>query len=100
MLLRRGEFREDCFPVEFTMAKALTTLERNALLDRFIDMIETVGLQFGGGGDVHWSGVVEIFGRGTTTTEHRDHVVSWLRQQPGIVSVDAGQLFDAWYGSP
>lgn len=103
--LRRGEFREDCFQLQFAIADGLDTQERNDSLNQFIEMVEVAGLQFGGGGggSAYWSGFVEICGRGTMTTKQRDRVVCWLQRQPRIVSSIAGEFFDAWsdsLGSP
>ena len=54
--LRLREFREDCLPLNFNMQADLTADERNKILDRFIQMIEDTGLQFGGGGcGTEWS---------------------------------------------
>lgn len=98
--LHLGEFREDCFPLEFEIDSTTSRDERNELIDLFIEMIEIAGLQFGGGGDCRWSGIVEFSGRGTATPEHRDLVLSWLRRQPSVLHADAGELFDVWHGPP
>ncbi|MBT4864946.1 MAG: DUF469 family protein [Planctomycetaceae bacterium] len=99
--LRLREFREDCLPLNFNMQADLSADERNKILDRFIQMIEDAGLQFGGGGrGTEWSGIAETCGRGSVTAEHRRTVLEWLERQPQILNATAGPLIDGWYGSP
>ncbi len=95
---RVGEFREDCFAIDFQFDANLSNSERDQMIDRFIAMLERHGLQFGGGGIVQWSGVVEFQGRGTATQSDRNLVLDWLEQHPEIVAASAGPLRDAWFG--
>ena len=95
-----GDFREDCFSIQFQLDAGLSADKQYEFFDRFIEMIENSRLQFGGGGsDSEWSGIVEYCGRGTATDEHRGVVVSWLNRQREVVDCNAGALVDAWYGS-
>jgi uncharacterized protein YggL (DUF469 family) len=79
---RLGEFREDCFELTFEISPALSDAEIDALTDTFIDMIESNGLQFGGGGNRCWSGIVQGPYRGSATESERQTVIDWLEQHP------------------
>ena len=95
---RLGEFREDCFELTFEMSPTLNDVEIDLLTDAFIDMIESNKLQFGGGGSVRWSGVVQGPWRGSATESDRQAVLDWLDQHPDVLSAQAGPLRDAWHG--
>ena len=97
--LRVGEFREDCFEITFRIDPSITLRDVDELTDNFIAMIEHAGLQFGGGGNYEWSGVVQGPWRGTVTSEDQKAVLEWLRQHNKIVDVLVGPLKDAWHGS-
>ena len=96
--LRRGEFREECFELSFDLDPALTVEQSNELIAVFVDFIEGQRLQFGGGGDSVWTGVVEAAGRRSATASDREAVLHWLRAQPQILAATAGPLLDAWHG--
>ncbi len=93
------EFKEFGFPVQFRFFGGLSTVERNALLDEWVLLIEANGLQFGGGGpqDV-WEGFVALDKRGSTTEDHRRVVDSWLRNESRVSAYKVGLFVDAWYG--
>lgn len=95
-----GEFREDCFEIEFSIDPPHTADEDDAFWDAFIvGLIEARGLQFGGGGRRdRWRGVVEVGRHGESSVAHRQAVIDWLTQYPGITYVKAGPLRDANYG--
>ncbi len=95
-----GEFREDCFEIEFSIVPPHTSDEDDAFWDAFIvGLIEGRGLQFGGGGGRDsWRGVVEVGRHGESGAAHRQAVIDWLTQHPGITDVKAGPLRDANYG--
>ncbi|WP_345689672.1 50S ribosome-binding protein YggL [Novipirellula caenicola] len=95
---RLGEFREDCFELTFEMSPALSNDDIDSLTDTFIDMIESNGLQFGGGGNSLWSGIVQGPCRGAATESDRRAVLDWLNQQPDVLNTQAGPLRDASYG--
>ena len=94
--LRLGEFRQDCFEVQFRVDPSLDS----EVMGAFIEMIEANGLQCGGGGKPgEWSCVVQGPGsRGSTTAEDRACVLEWLQAPPDIMDVCVGPLCDAWYG--
>lgn len=97
--LHLGEFRELCFRVAYHTSTEFSAVDTDALLDRFIDMIEANDLQFGGGGGPNeWDGIVELCGRGTATDRHRQAVRLWLESQPEVSDILVGDLVDAWYG--
>jgi hypothetical protein len=95
---RLGEFREDCFELTFEMSAALSNDEIDVLTDTFIEMIESNGLQFSGGGNNRWSGIVQGPYRGSATESDRQVVLDWLNQHPNVLNAHAGPLRDAWYG--
>lgn len=95
---RIGEFREDCFEITIRFDPSLNFEELDAVSDEFISMIENNGLQFGGGGNATWTGIVEGPWRGTVTAADREKVLAWLHAHPKVVDVSAGPLRDAWYG--
>jgi uncharacterized protein YggL (DUF469 family) len=95
---RLGEFREECFELTFEVDSSLTQDQLDAVIDEFIEMIESRNLQYGGGGDYTWSGVVQGPYRKSATIDDRDTVSQWLRGHPQILAVDAGPLRDAWHG--
>lgn len=93
--LRVREFRIDCFEVAFSLDPSLDTDHRNAVLDQFIGMIESSGLQCGGGGRADWSVVVESTGsRRSTTDEDRRHVLKWLEAHPSVIRWAVGRNRD------
>lgn len=95
---RLGEFREDCFELSFEVSPKLGDAGVDSLTDSFIDMIESNGLQFGGGGNGRWSGVVQGAFRVSATELDRRVVLDWLNQHPDVLDAQAGPLRDAWYG--
>ncbi len=95
---RVGEFREDCFELSFQLDPSLRPHAIEEVIDAFIAMIESYGLQYGGGGWIEWSGIVQGPCRGSATDADRELVLNWLREHPGIVHASAGSLRDAWYG--
>ncbi len=95
---RLGEFAELGFNLRFVVSRRLDLSDRDALLDEFIDEIERLGLQFGGGGIYDWEGFVELCGRGSASEQHRAAILSWLKAHPNIEQPEAGSLVDAWHG--
>ncbi|WP_146410024.1 50S ribosome-binding protein YggL [Allorhodopirellula heiligendammensis] len=72
---RIGEFREDCFDLQFRIDASISLQDVDKLTDNFIAMIEQNQLQFGGGGQYDWSGVVQGPWRGSVTQEDREAVL-------------------------
>ncbi len=95
---RLGEFAEFGFNIRFAMSPGLGASARNAILDAFLDQIERLGLQFGGGGIHDWDGFAELCGRGTATEQHRAAILAWLEQHADIENPHVGELVDAWHG--
>ncbi len=98
--LHKGEFAEYGFSIWFRFHQGLAEAESSELIDRFLDeLIETNGLQFGGGGnEMEWDGVVAMAGRGSTSEEHRQMLGGWLGKQSAIAEYRIGHLQDVWYG--
>ena len=97
---RLGEFREDCFEVEFSIDPPHSAAEDDAFWDAFIvGLIEAHGLQFGGGGSPgHWRGIVELDSLGPVAAERRQAVIEWLANQPRVTELKPGPLRDADHG--
>ena len=95
---RCGEFREDCFELDFEVDPSLDQDQLDAVTDEFIDMIESRNLQYGGGGCYTWVGIVQGPYRKSATTEDRDRVLQWLSGDARILHAHAGPLRDAWHG--
>ena len=95
---RLGEFREDCFELIFEMSPTLNRDQLDSVTDAFIDMIESNHLQFGGGGNGRWTGIVQGAFRKSATESDRQTVLDWLNQHPDVLHAQAGPLRDAWYG--
>ncbi len=93
---RIGEFREDCFDLHFRVDASISLQDVDKLTDNFIAMIEQNQLQFGGGGQYDWSGIVQGPWRGSVTQEDREAVLDWLRQSDKIVACSGGPLKDLW----
>ena len=94
---RLGEFTEYGFSLQFTISPSHSTVDRNVLIDEFIDEIERLGLNFGGGGSDEWYGFIALTGRGSATKEHRSAIVAWCNAHPDIQNPIAGELVDAWH---
>ena len=88
--LRRGEFDVPIAGIGFRM-RAYET--REAVLSRFIQHIEEVGLQFGGGGgDLIWSGFIQPAGKNLLIEASQlDRVRAWLMQQDEIATYFVGE---------
>ncbi len=97
---RVGEFREDAFPVAYTLHEGVSSDEADDFLASFLaDAIEANGLLCGGGGrDASWSFFVTLAGRGSPRQHQRAAVGAWLGDQPQVVTHRVGEPFDAWYG--
>jgi len=97
--LRRGEFREVGFRVQFRLLDQADETAQRSFLDAFIgDPIERNGLVCGGQHGAVWDAFVTPRDRGTATEEHRGKVERWLQDHPEAWEVRVGPLVDA--GSP
>jgi len=93
-----GEFREYGFTVRFSHP-GLTVEARDQLLDRYIDLIESLQLWSGGGGGrERVSFYVTAGHRKSANDEHRMTVERWLAEQPEIAEFKVFPLTDAWHG--
>jgi uncharacterized protein len=98
--LRRGEFTEYAFDVQYWLNAGMPAAAVDEFLDRFIEhAIEAHDLSCGGGGrDLTWDFLVTKAGRGSPTEEDRIAVHAWLAAQPEVRSYAVGQFVDAWHG--
>ena len=97
--LRVGEFQELGFDVTYTSKAELTALERDKLLDAFVECaIEASELAAGGGGITTMNFfVASSKRRGSATEMHRQVVATWLSSRADVASFEVGVLRDAWY---
>jgi hypothetical protein len=98
--LRRGEFTEYAFDVQYSLRDGMSPTEVEEFLDRFLEhAIEAHSLSCGGGGQgVAWDFLVTKSGRGSPSEEQRSAVGAWLASQPEVRSYAVGQFVDAWHG--
>jgi uncharacterized protein YggL (DUF469 family) len=99
--LRRGEFTEYAFDVQYSLNTGLPAAAAEEFFDRLIEhAIEARNLCCAGGGkDLSWDFLVTKAGRGSTSEEDRTAVQAWLAQQPEVRSYAVGQFVDAWHDS-
>jgi uncharacterized protein len=97
--LRRGEFTEYAFDIQYSLNTGMLAAAAEEFLDRFIEhAIEARNLSCGGGGkDLSWDFLVTKAGRGSPTEEDRTAVQAWLAAQPEVRSYAVGQFVDAWH---
>ena len=99
--LRRAEFTEYGFTVQYRVQPGLSAQVIDDLLDRFIlEAIEANDLSCGGGGGpAEWDFFVCANRRRSATDIHRERVEDWLCGQAQITARRIGPLQDAWNGS-
>lgn len=99
--LRVGEFRELVFEVRMIFRHPLDEPAHAALLNAFIDLVESRGLIVGGlGGRLPLDaadGIVAAGGRDSPSDADWQAVVAWLQQRPEIATAEAGEFFDGGY---
>jgi hypothetical protein len=96
--LRKGEFQEMGFEVQFNLPSHADQEQQNAFFDSFIqEAIEKNGLMCGGGCGLAWNVFVTRNQRGTATQSDREIVRSWLERRPEVSGIQFGPLTDAWY---
>lgn len=98
--LRKAEFTEYGFAVQYRVHADRTPAMIDALLDSFIlEAIEANDLSCGGGGGpTEWDFFVCANGRRSATDIHRGRVGDWLSDQKEIVTRRISALHDAWNG--
>src|SRR4030042_1952877 len=98
--LRRGEFTEYAFDVEYSLNEGLSSTAVDEFLDRFLEhAIESQNLSCGGGGQgMAWDFLVTKAGRGSPSEEQRNAVGACLAAQSEGRSYAVGQFGDAWHG--
>lgn len=95
--LHKSEFRELGFELDYDYTGNLEGEPFDQFWGDWIGMIESLGLECGGGGAGHQSYFIIKY-RGSVSVEQRQAVIDWLGKHPDITNVTAGQLRDAWYG--
>ncbi|CAD5108061.1 YggL 50S ribosome-binding family protein [Zestomonas carbonaria] len=95
-----GEFQEYAFELKATFKAPLDEPTLDALLDAFIDTVETRQLCFIGGFDPQWlDGTLVADQRYRSPSEDdRKAINDWLLARPEVASVETSELFDAHYG--
>ena len=92
-----GEFQEFGFAVRADLRDNVTDAELDAFFDRWIDLVESRRLTFGGGSsEGNVQGFVARDGRGSTTDEDRNALGKFLSTDAAIVHHEIGDLVDAW----
>ena len=93
--LRLGEFEDLLVPIAFDLASGVAPAEVDAMIDRFISLVESLGLAFGGGGGggTCRRGFAESAPKRPQPTEAQaESLRRWLSGQP--------QIHASWVGSP
>ena len=90
--LHKGEFRELGFELDYDYTGDLEGEPFDQFWGDWIRMIESLGLECGGGGAGPQSYFIIKY------VEQRQAVIDWLGKHPDIANVTAGQLRGAWYG--
>jgi uncharacterized protein YggL (DUF469 family) len=90
--LRLAEFEDVLVPIGFDLADAATQPEIDEFVDTFIDIIESAGLGFGGGGVKSWGGFAQSAKASSPPTAvQADAVRTWLTHQPLVIRCWVGQ---------
>lgn len=100
--LRVGEFQDLVFEIRIGFRQPMDDVSHDAFQDGFIAMIESRQLAVGGLGGrlplLETDGIVSAWGHGSPTAADRQAVLDWLRQRTEVVSAEAGDFVDGWYG--
>jgi uncharacterized protein YggL (DUF469 family) len=100
--LRLGEFQELIFEVRVRFHAPLDEPAYEIFLDDFIDFLEANRLCVGGMGGrlplLETDGMIDTWGRGSATEQHRQMVLGWLQSRAEVAEAEAGELVDGWYG--
>jgi uncharacterized protein YggL (DUF469 family) len=98
--LRRAEFTELVFGIQYTLVAGVSDKAADDFLDRFLtNAVEANKLLCGGGGQgVAWDFVVTLAGRGSPSEAQRQILAKWLAEQPEVLSYTLGEFVDGWHG--
>lgn len=100
--LRVGEFAELGFTLEATLANGLEVNAEDALLDAWLNQVDSHGVSFGGsfigGKPSVLAGMVFPVGATKVDDNLRQELVHWLNARPEVEKLAAGELSDVWYG--
>ncbi|MFK7088628.1 YggL family protein [Chromobacterium violaceum] len=89
-----GEFQELGFALEVRFHTELDDAACDAWLDALIEVVERMGLAYGGGDT---GGFVSTWERGSVTPAQRDALLAWARSYPAVAEAHASELLDAWH---
>lgn len=89
-----GEFQELGFALTVRFHTPLDETGRDAYLDALIEVVERLGLAYGGSDT---GGFVSTWERGSVTSQQRDELLAWVRSYPAVAEAKASELLDAWY---
>ncbi len=92
-----GEFKELAFPLKAGF-HAMTTEAADEFLARILEKAASLDLVCGGTFELDHLDFYVVTGRVNTNNEERKETfVAYLKDSPGVESVDAGAFVDAWY---
>lgn len=91
--LHIGEYKELGFNLEITLNDGVSGLAEAAVLEAFIEFIETRRLMCGG--SLSFAFVCRD-SRGDASEDDRAAVREWLSARPEVAAVVVGELADAW----
>ena len=95
--LRRGEFQECGFAVQFVLRTCETESQIDAFWDIAVAQIESLGLAIGGGTGRRWDVFVTTLSeRGSVSKAKRAALNAWLENRPEVATLRVGALVDAW----
>ncbi|GGY21859.1 YggL family protein [Paludibacterium paludis] len=89
-----GEFQELGFALNVRFHAPLDEAACDAYVDALIEVVERMGLAYGGGDT---GGFVTTWERGSVTPAQRDALLAWVRGYPAVSEANASELQDAWY---
>ena len=94
--LHKGEFRQYGFEFSVEFDPPLGEEEFSSFFDWLLDMLDSNGLEMGGGGDTKGiSGGVAKY-KGSVTPEEIEIVRNWLTGSSEVKNVSIGELMDMW----
>ena len=94
--LHKGEFRQYGFEFSFEFDPPLGEEEFGSFFDRLLEMLDSHGLDMGGGGDTKGiSGAVGKY-KGSVTLEEIELVRGWLLGCTKVKNIWVGELMDMW----
>ncbi|HEY9225640.1 MAG TPA: 50S ribosome-binding protein YggL [Gemmatimonadaceae bacterium] len=95
---RIAEFVELGFELKFALPSDWADDQVDVFWERAITTIESLGLGVAGGTGHDWGVFVTgLRERVSVSESQREALLAWLAEQPGVSSLVASQLRDAWH---